>query len=222
MGAVVKAQRQVAGHGFFFLQVGIAQLIGAGGDVGAVGIQLVEGWCAFGVAQGGGQGPDRRKGVDSARRQAAGGEVIALVGIGKTLVAFGVRVDAGVFQACAEAKFQAFSGLHFFEDKQRAGVGVALWHESFFAQGREFVARHLGADHAIERANRLVSGFNAGFIAFVLEGGAGFAAFDFPVFVVSVTGVYFHRGKRPLQVADLGRKGVVVLFHADAHILLGG
>ncbi|MNW15687.1 hypothetical protein D3C71_2142760 [compost metagenome] len=51
--AVVEAQGQVAGDRFLFIQVRIADLIGAGSDVGTIGIQLVEGRCAFGVAKGG-------------------------------------------------------------------------------------------------------------------------------------------------------------------------
>ncbi|MNJ41403.1 hypothetical protein D3C77_363270 [compost metagenome] len=50
---VVKAQGQVAGNRFLFAQIRIADFISAGGDVGAIGIQLIEGRCAFGVAQGG-------------------------------------------------------------------------------------------------------------------------------------------------------------------------
>ncbi len=221
VGAVVEAQRQVAGHGFFFRQVGVAQFIGAGGDVSAVGIQLVEGRGTFGVAEGGGQGPDRREGVHRAGRQAAGGEVGGFVGIGEACVAFAVRVDVGVFQAPAEAQLEALGGLHFFEDKQRAGVGIGLRHEGFFTQGREFIATDLGAHHAVERPDRQVSRFHPGFVALVLEGGAGLAAFDFHVLVVGIAGVEFDRGERALQVADFGRKGVVILLHADAHVLLG-
>ncbi len=69
---------------------------------------------------------------------------------------------------------------------------------------------------------RLVARFNPGFIAFVLEDRAGFAAFDFAVLVVGVAGVEFHRGERALQVAYLGGKRVVVLLHADPHSLFGG
>ncbi|MHC9942096.1 hypothetical protein ACQX2H_12075, partial [Corynebacterium diphtheriae] len=43
--------------------------------------------------------------------------------------------------------------------------------------------------------------FDARLIALVLKGGTGFAAFDFPVFVIGVASVEFDRGKRPLQVA---------------------
>ncbi|MNN21815.1 hypothetical protein D3C81_1351500 [compost metagenome] len=59
--AVVEAQGQVAGNRLLFAQVRIADFKRAGGDVGAIGIQLVEGRCAFGIAQGRGQRPDRRQ-----------------------------------------------------------------------------------------------------------------------------------------------------------------
>src|SRR3546814_19872192 len=42
------------------------------------------------------------------------------------------------------------------------------------------------------------------------------------VFVIGVAGIEFHRSKRALQVTDLGREGVVLLLHADAHVLFGG
>ena len=64
VGAVVKAQGQIAGYGFFLGQIGVAHFIGTGGHVGAIGVQLIEGWRAFGVAQCGGQRPDRGEGED--------------------------------------------------------------------------------------------------------------------------------------------------------------
>ncbi|MHC9942097.1 hypothetical protein ACQX2H_12080, partial [Corynebacterium diphtheriae] len=57
----------------------------------------------------------------------------------------------GVFQAPTQAQFQALGGLHFFEDKQRAGIGLGLRYEGFLAQGGKFATADLGTDDAVER-----------------------------------------------------------------------
>ncbi len=111
VGAVVETQGQVGGNGFFLVQAGIANLEGSSGHVGTIGIQLVEGRGALGVAEVGGQRPDRVELVHRPGRQAEGIEAAGAVSVGEVFVAFGIRVDPGVFHACAQAQVQALGGL---------------------------------------------------------------------------------------------------------------
>ena len=126
-----------------------------------------------------------------------------------------------MFQAPAETEFESLGGLQLFKNKQRAGGGIGLRHEGLFAEGRKFVAVDLRANHPVQRADRHMTRFNTRFVAFVLEGGADFAAFDFTVFVVGIAGVQFERAEQALQVADLRGEGVVILLHANAHVVFG-
>ncbi|MNE42402.1 hypothetical protein D3C80_1365250 [compost metagenome] len=57
VGAIVEAQGQVGGNGLFLVQAGIAHLKGPRGHMRTVGIKLIEGGGALGVAQVGGQRP---------------------------------------------------------------------------------------------------------------------------------------------------------------------
>ena len=106
-----------------------------------------------------------------------------------------------MFQAPAEAELEVLGSLPFFEHKQCAAVGVGLRYKSFLTQGRELVAIDLSADDAFERADRHMTRFNAGFVTLVFEGGADFAALDFAVLVISVSGVDFQRAEGALQIA---------------------
>ena len=219
--AVVETQGQVAGDRLLLRKPRVAHLVGAGGDVSAIGIQLVEGRCTFGVAQAGGQRPHRGQLVHRTRGQAGGGEAAGAVGLGETFAALAVGVDPGVLQACAQAQVEAVGGLPLFEHEQRQAVGIGLRHEGFFAQRRELVAGDLGADHAFHRPQRLVPSLDAGLVALVLEGGMHLAAFQLLMLVVGVAGVELERAERAVEVAQFGGKGVVVLFHGQTHAGLG-
>ncbi len=186
-----------------------------------VGVQLVEGRGALGVAEGGGQRPDRRQLVHRAGGQAAGGEALRTVVLGEALVALGVGVHAGVLQAGAEAEVEAVAELPFLQGEQRGAVGFRVRHEGFLAEGGEAAVGELRADHPVQRAERAVAGLDAAFVAFVLEGGAGLAVLDFLVLVLGIGGVQLQRGERAFEVADLGGEGVAVLLHLQAHVVLG-
>ncbi|MNJ41402.1 hypothetical protein D3C77_363260 [compost metagenome] len=111
--------------------------------------------------------------------------------MGETFAALAVGVDAGVFQATAQAQVQALSGLPLFKYEQRQAIGIGLRHEGFFTQGGKLVAADLGADHTFHRSQWLVPGFDPRFITLVLEGGMHFTAFKFTVLVIGVAEVDF-------------------------------
>ncbi|MNE30813.1 hypothetical protein D3C80_1243500 [compost metagenome] len=126
-----------------------------------------------------------------------------------------------MFESCTEVQHQAFAGLQFLEHEQCNAVGIGVRHEGFFAECRKLTVADLSADHAVQRAQRLVPGFDAGFIALVLEGGADLAIFELAVLVVGVAGIEFQRSERTVQVAHLRGEGVMVLLHAQADVLFG-
>lgn len=120
-----------------------------------------------------------------------------------------------MLHARAQAQVQAFGGLPLLQHEQRQAVGIGVRDEGFLAQGGEFVAADLGTDHPFHRSERLVTGFDAGFVALVLEGGMDLAFLDFAVFVVGVAGIYLDRAERAVEVAQFGGEGVVILFHVQ-------
>ncbi|MNV53875.1 hypothetical protein D3C71_1460380 [compost metagenome] len=126
-----------------------------------------------------------------------------------------------MLHACAQAQVQALGGLPLLQHEQRQAVGVGVRDEGFLAQGGEFVAADLGADHALHRPERLVAGFDTCLIALVPEGGVDLACFDFTVLVVGVAGIDLDRSERAVQVTQFGGEGVVVLLHVQAHTWLG-
>ncbi|MCY1410036.1 hypothetical protein D9M71_253990 [compost metagenome] len=126
-----------------------------------------------------------------------------------------------MFHACTQAQVQALGGLPLLEHEQRQAVGIGVRDEGFLTQGGKFVAADLGADHAFHRPERLVAGFDARFITFVLEGGVHLTFFDFTVFVVGVAGIDLERSERAVQVTQLGGECVVVLLHVQTHTGLG-
>ncbi|MNZ66823.1 hypothetical protein D3C78_850560 [compost metagenome] len=220
--AIVEAQGEVAGDRLFLVRVGIAHFEGAGRRVRAVGIQLVEGRRTLGIAEGGGQRPYRRQPVHRATGQAAGGEAARAVVLGEALVALGVRIDLAVLQATTETQVQTLAGFPFFEDEQGRAVGFGMWHEGFLAEGGETAVADLRADHALQRAERAMTGFDAALIAVVLERGAGFAALEFLVLVLGVGRIELQRGEGAVQIADFRGEGVAVLMHLQADLILGG
>ncbi|MNP05433.1 hypothetical protein D3C76_973870 [compost metagenome] len=66
-----------------------------------------------------------------------------------------------------------------------------------------------------------MAGFDTCFVALVLEGGVHLAFFDLAVFVICIASIDLDRAERAVQVTQLGGKGVVVLFHVQAHTGFG-
>nr|GEZ39842.1 hypothetical protein [Tanacetum cinerariifolium] len=99
--AVVKAQRQVTGDGFLFRQASITDFVRAGGDVGAIGVELVKRRRAFGIAERGCERPDGRQRIHRPGRDTARRETVRAFGVGEAIVAF-VRANRLVprFDAC--------------------------------------------------------------------------------------------------------------------------
>ncbi|MNG90257.1 hypothetical protein D3C79_491460 [compost metagenome] len=93
--------------------------------------------------------------------------------------------------------------------------------ERFFAQCRELVAADLGADHTLQRPDRLMTGLDARLIALVVERGMHLARFDFAVLVVGVAGIDLDRTERTVQVTQFGGEAIVVLLHVQAHAGFG-
>ena len=135
--AVLPGDGQVQVAAFFDTHVGVAHLVGAGGDMQAVGVELVEGRRAFGVGQVGAQLPRRRQWVDAAQRRAEGRERARLrraeLGLSSRIA---VRGHTRMAETCAQAEAD-IAQRPFLESEHgelpRRGAG----HECLFAQRRE-------------------------------------------------------------------------------------
>ena len=152
VGAVLPAQRDVDVAATLQALLRVAALVGGGGGMHAVGIQLVARRRAFGVGNVRRQLPLRRHVQHGADRRAARREAALLrrteLRTGTAGVAFGAHAHLLGAQACADVAGVA-PGPPFQPERSRL-AGVRRRHEGLFAQRREARRFELRAHRAFQ------------------------------------------------------------------------
>ena len=217
--AVLPLRADVEAGGFLQPQRRVAQLPRGGGDVRAVGEQLVVPGRALRERQVAGELPARRDVDQRPQRRAAGREAPAAGGEALALVA-AVGAHAHLLGARAEGQLAPARG-QFLVREQRRAARAAGRQEGLLAQRGELVALELQAPHALQVAEGAVAGLHAQLAAAVLEGGAGLVAFVLGVAVVAVAELAAHAFDQPAGVAPQAFQRHAGGAHADGHVVLG-
>ena len=192
-----------------------------GGQVWAVGKQLV----IFGrtLRDGGisGQRPSRRQLEHRPGGQTEGGELVGSDALVKT-------VQLGVAQGLHPHRLPtrpgrdlAPSGGQFFVHKKGLAACAAEGRKGFIAHRRKTARLGLQTHHALPPRQRAVSGLDAQVLALVGKHGASLSAFKLGVLVIGVAQAGFDAVKPARQLAHLALQRIAGGLHANRHLVFG-